>query len=129
MREDDYQRLAPYVAALPADAALNVNTASAVVLSTLSDSLSLGAAEALVLQRQGAPFTDTAAFLAQPAMAGTTLQGTAIAVGSQFFRRPRKCTWAIGAWRWSACCSASRTAASVCSGATRPAAAPAPVIR
>ncbi|MBK3750169.1 type II secretion system minor pseudopilin GspK [Stutzerimonas balearica] len=86
MREDDYQRLAPYVAALPADAALNVNTASAVVLSTLSDSLSLGAAEALVLQRQGAPFTDTAAFLAQPAMAGTTLQGTAIAVGSQFFQ-------------------------------------------
>ncbi|MCF7200854.1 type II secretion system minor pseudopilin GspK [Pseudomonas oligotrophica] len=86
MREEDFQRLAPHVAALPDEAVLNVNTASALVLSSLGDALTPGAAEALVVQRNSAPFTDTAAFLAQPAMAGTTLQGTAIAVGSQFFQ-------------------------------------------
>ena len=86
MREEDFQRLAPYVAALPSGVPLNVNTASAMVLSSLSDNLSLGAAESLVELRRSAPFRNSAAFLAQPAMAGTTLQGTALAVGSQFFQ-------------------------------------------
>ena len=86
MREEDFQRLAPYVAALPPNVPLNVNTASAMVLSSLSDNLSLGAAESLVELRRVAPFRNSAAFLAQPAMAGTTLQGKALAVGSQFFQ-------------------------------------------
>ncbi len=86
MREEDFQRLAPYVVALPPNVPLNVNTASATVLSSLSDNLSLGAAESLVELRRSAPFRNSAAFLAQPAMAGTTLQGTALAVGSQFFQ-------------------------------------------
>ncbi|KZX62061.1 type II secretion system minor pseudopilin GspK [Stutzerimonas frequens] len=86
MREEDFQRLAPYVVALPPNVPLNVNTASAMVLSSLSDNLSLGAAESLVELRRAVPFRDSAAFLAQPALAGTTLQGTALAVGSQFFQ-------------------------------------------
>ena len=85
MREEDFQRLAPYVAVLPSGVPLNVNTASAMVLSSLSDNLSLGAAESLV-ELRSAPFRNSAAFLAQPAMAGTTLQGTALAVVSQFFQ-------------------------------------------
>ncbi|WP_454910476.1 type II secretion system minor pseudopilin GspK [Stutzerimonas chloritidismutans] len=86
MREEDFQRLAPYVVALPPNVPLNVNTASAMVLSSLSDNISLGAAESLVELRRAAPFRNSAAFLAQPALAGTTLQGTALAVGSQFFQ-------------------------------------------
>src|SRR5690606_27464282 len=45
MHEEDFQRLAPYVSALPADVPLNVNTASALVLSTLGDNLSLSRSE------------------------------------------------------------------------------------
>lgn len=86
MREEDFQRLAPYVVALPPNVPLNVNTASAMVLSSLSDNVSLGAAESLVELRRAVPFRNSAAFLAQPALAGTTLQGTALAVGSQFFQ-------------------------------------------
>ncbi|MCD1641102.1 type II secretion system minor pseudopilin GspK [Pseudomonas stutzeri] len=86
MREEDFQRLAPYVVALPPNVPLNVNTASAMVLSSLRDNLSLGAAESLVELRRAVPFRNSAAFLAQPALAGTTLQGTALAVGSQFFQ-------------------------------------------
>ncbi|TLX57661.1 general secretion pathway protein GspK [Stutzerimonas nosocomialis] len=88
MREEDFQRLAPYVtAALPPETGLNVNTASAMVISSLSDSLSLSAAEAAVeVTRNAGGFKDVAAFLAQPAMSGTQLQGTRLAVGSQLFQ-------------------------------------------
>ncbi|MCH2340437.1 type II secretion system minor pseudopilin GspK [Pseudomonas sp. NPDC047963] len=86
MRDEDFQRLAPYVAALPADTPLNVNTASAIVLSSLAESLSPSAAESLVKARQAAPFRDTATFMAQPALSGVQLQGTNIAVTSQLFQ-------------------------------------------
>lgn len=51
LSERDYRRLQPYVSALPADTKLNVNTASALVLSTLSDTLSLQQAQELVQAR------------------------------------------------------------------------------
>jgi general secretion pathway protein K len=86
MRDEDFQRMAPYVSALPADTPLNVNTASAMVLSSLADSLSPSAAESLVKARQAAPFRDTATFMAQPALSGVQLQGINIAVTSQFFQ-------------------------------------------
>ena len=86
MRDEDFQRLAPYVSALPADTPLNINTASAMVLSSLADSLSPSAAESLVKARQATPFRDTASFMAQPALSGVQLQGTNIAVTSQFFQ-------------------------------------------
>ena len=86
MRDEDFQRLAPFVTALPADTPLNVNTASAMVLSSLADSLSLSTAEALVQARQAGPFRDAANFMAQPALGGVQLQGTSVAVTSQFFQ-------------------------------------------
>ncbi len=86
MRDEDFQRLAPYVSVLPADTPLNINTASATVLSSLADSLSPSAAESLVKARQATPFRDTATFMAQPALSGVQLQGTNIAVTSQFFQ-------------------------------------------
>ncbi|HLD65026.1 MAG TPA: type II secretion system minor pseudopilin GspK [Pseudomonas sp.] len=52
MTDEDYRRLLPHVSALPSDAALNVNTASAMVLASLRDNLTPGAAQALV---QGRP--------------------------------------------------------------------------
>ena len=86
MRDEHFQRLAPYVATLPADVPLNVNTASAMVLSTLGDSLSPSAAEAMVQARRGEGFREVATFLAQPAMSGIDLKGTSLAVSSQYFQ-------------------------------------------
>jgi general secretion pathway protein K len=86
MRDEDFQRLAPYVTALPADTPLNVNTASAMVLSSLADSLSPSAAEALVQARQKSGFRDLAAFMAQPALGGVQPKGSALAVTSDFFQ-------------------------------------------
>lgn len=55
---DTYAQLAPYVTALPIGTKLNVNTASAVVIASLSDDIDLPTAESLVEQRNNADFPD-----------------------------------------------------------------------
>lgn len=55
---ESYRQLAPYVAALPNGTKLNVNTASEVVLSSLSDDIDLATAGSLVDERAGAEFVD-----------------------------------------------------------------------
>lgn len=80
-----FQRLQPHVSALPAEAALNVNTASAMVLSTLADNLTPEAAQALVLARGAEGFRSLAAFTAQPALAGMGELGDNLTLGSAYF--------------------------------------------
>jgi general secretion pathway protein K len=53
-----YRQVAPYVTALPSGTRLNVNTASDVVLASLSDDIDLAGATALIEERGGANFTD-----------------------------------------------------------------------
>jgi len=55
---DAYLRIAPYVAVLPTGTKLNVNTASDVVLASLSDDIDLATATGLVDERAGADFVD-----------------------------------------------------------------------
>jgi general secretion pathway protein K len=55
---DTYRRLAPYVTVLPAGTKLNVNTASDVVLASLSDNLDLGTAASMIEERGDAEFID-----------------------------------------------------------------------
>jgi general secretion pathway protein K len=57
-KREIYSTLAPYVTALPIGTKLNVNTASAVVLASLSDNIDIAAAEGLVKQRNDAAFAD-----------------------------------------------------------------------
>ena len=86
MEEADYRRLRPFVSALPSEALLNVNTASALVLSSLSDGLTPDAALALLAGRSDEGYLSPAAFAAQPALAGLgeqVVQG--LAVGRQYF--------------------------------------------
>lgn len=86
MEETDYRRLQPFVSALPSEALLNVNTANAMVLSSLSDGLTPDAALALIAGRGDEGYLSPAAFAAQPALAGLgeqVVQG--LAVGSQYF--------------------------------------------
>jgi general secretion pathway protein K len=53
-----YERLAPYVAALPPGTTLNVNTASAPLLASLSDEIDLSTAASLIEQRGAGEFVD-----------------------------------------------------------------------
>lgn len=84
MSEADYQRLQPFVSALPADATLNVNTANARVLASLAGGLSLGAAEGLVAARASQGYADVSSFLGL--LPGLSVQSQGLAVGSQYFQ-------------------------------------------
>lgn len=55
---ETYTRLAPYVTALPVGTTINVNTASDVVLASLSDDIDIGLAASLVEERAGTDFAD-----------------------------------------------------------------------
>lgn len=53
-----YQQLSPYISALPEATLINVNTASAAVLTTLHEELDLNKAELLIQDRADQAFTD-----------------------------------------------------------------------
>ncbi len=57
-----YRALQPYIAALPVGTTINVNTASALILETLSDTVGSSNAESLVEERDESPFEDVEAF-------------------------------------------------------------------
>ncbi|MCU1716029.1 type II secretion system minor pseudopilin GspK [Pseudomonas sp. 5P_3.1_Bac2] len=84
MRAEDYERLLPYVSALPAGTTLNVNTASARVLASLSDGLSLSQAQEIVAARGAEGYRDVQAF--QVHLNGLQVQGQALAPYSQYFQ-------------------------------------------
>lgn len=86
MTEQDYQRLAPHVAALPAQVQLNVNTAGALVLSSLADNLDPVSAQGLISGRGKEGYRDVRSFLDQPGLAGTGVMAAGLGVGSHFYQ-------------------------------------------
>ena len=55
---ETYDRLAPYIAVLPRGSKLNVNTASDVLLASLSDDIDIATAGVMIEERAGADFVD-----------------------------------------------------------------------
>jgi general secretion pathway protein K len=82
LSERDYRRLLPYVSALPEDVRLNVNTASALLLTTLSETLTLPAAQELVQGRGAQGYRTPGEFTDK--VAG--VPADSIAVSSRFFQ-------------------------------------------
>lgn len=76
--------LAPYIAALPGETAINVNTAAAEVLAVLVDGLDLDAARVLVARRNTSYYRANADFTAQ-LPSGTSVPAQDIRVGSDYF--------------------------------------------
>lgn len=84
--EDDYQALAPYVAALPvAGLGINVNMASSPVIQSLNPQITAAQAEAVMEQRKESRFDSVQAFLALPQFAGLGLKAQKLSVQSHFF--------------------------------------------
>lgn len=77
-------RLSPFVSALPANTAVNVNTASPEVLSAAIDGLDLDAARALVAQRERAYFRDYADF-SNRLPRGVEIANSELKVSSNYF--------------------------------------------
>jgi general secretion pathway protein K len=81
-----YERLAPYVAALPTAATINVNTAPVTVLRSLADGLTESDAESLVEARGEDGFASVEDFLKQDVLAGRTIEAEGLSVNSTYFR-------------------------------------------
>lgn len=80
-----YGCLAESITTLPVTTTLNVNTASPLALTALSDRLTPDKAEQLVKERPVGGYKDLAAFLASPALAGTGLTGDGLGLTSDYF--------------------------------------------
>ncbi|WDY58363.1 general secretion pathway protein GspK [Pseudomonas sp. PSKL.D1] len=78
------QRLAPWVVVLPPQAGLNINTASARMIAML-EGLEPATAKRLVAARPEAGYASVQGFLADPILAGGTVTGRGLAVGSRWF--------------------------------------------
>lgn len=90
-RGDDAARrwnaVCPYVTALPRDVnSINVNTASAPVLTSLAPELDRDAAEQAITQREGEPYESVENFLQRnPAFNGADLDTSRLTVSSRYF--------------------------------------------
>lgn len=80
-----WKALAPYISALPARTALNINTAQAPLLQALVEEFSPASAEQMVESRGDAGYDTVEAFLQQDAFAGREIATGSLAVASQFF--------------------------------------------
>ncbi|WP_433738309.1 general secretion pathway protein GspK [Pseudomonas putida] len=78
-------RLEPWVALLPTDAALNINTARPLVLRTL-DGIEAATADALVHQRTTNPWPSVQAFTLDPLLAGAEVSSHGLGIDSRWFR-------------------------------------------
>lgn len=94
----DYLKLEPYVSALPANSALNVNTAPARVLAALAEGLSLDQAEALV--KAGRQFSDVTSFINHPFVRQFNINAQSLSVNSRHFRLTSTVTHADRRYQW-----------------------------
>jgi general secretion pathway protein K len=79
------RRLEPWVALLPASAALNINTAPALILRTL-DGIEAAEADALLRQRSTAPWPSVQAFTQDPLLSGKGLSSHGLGIDSRWYR-------------------------------------------
>lgn len=83
---ETYERLAPYVVALPERTAVNLNTAPAAVLIALVKDLGEHDAKAFMETRAKEPFAHVDEALRHQALAGLEANPEGLAVGSRWFR-------------------------------------------
>ncbi len=82
---DDYACLDDYIAALPIATKININTAEAVVIASLSDNISISAAEEIVRDRPENGYSSMEDFLNHPGLAGAGLTADGLGLASDFF--------------------------------------------
>lgn len=86
MNRELYQALSPHLCALPAsDTAINVNTASAVVLASLAPGMTLADGQALFDRREDKHYESVQEFQQMEQMAGRQVDTRTLSVGSQYF--------------------------------------------
>jgi general secretion pathway protein K len=83
--EESYNRIAPYISALPKLTPININTAEVPVLMTLADEISKEAAEQLEAARGDEGFKSVADLLGNAVFAGLEVPEEGLEIGSNYF--------------------------------------------
>lgn len=86
--QETYEKVAPFLTALPERTTINVNTAPGEVLASLSDRLSLDFAKGIIEQREDEPFDSIDEFLNSPLVKELNLSSEDtddLGVSSQYF--------------------------------------------
>jgi len=81
----DYNTLAFFVTALPGNATINVNTASPLLLQSLTGDVALAEVERIIAVRSAKPYEDIDEFVADEAFAGKAISEEYLTVSSQYF--------------------------------------------
>lgn len=84
--QEVYDLIAPFVSALPEYAAINVNTAPALVLMSLAEGISEEDAKRLIDAREESPFEKISDFMQHQALAGLTVRRNGLGLKSSYFR-------------------------------------------
>lgn len=79
------RRLSQHLVALPEQTPVNVNSATAQVLMSLADGLSITDAESIIQHREKTPFEDIKLFLKQDALAGIVMSPKGLSVDSHYY--------------------------------------------
>ena len=88
-----YQQLAPFISALPTRTRINVNTAPAEVIMSLSADITQGDAEAVVAVREETPFESVQEFTDQDMMPESLADSQALSVTSNYFMMDATATY------------------------------------
>ncbi len=80
-----FEKIRPYVCALPKKTLLNVNTASAPLLRSIAPEMTQTDAEALIATREKEPFTSVQNFAQHEALVGRRVEMDSLSVNSHYF--------------------------------------------
>ena len=83
--KETYDKLRPYVTALPTNTPININTASAEVLLCLADQLTKAGIEGLLKKREDKAYNSVEDFLAEEIFAGKKIPPEGLSVNSDYF--------------------------------------------
>lgn len=83
--QQTFQRIAPFLTALPTRTPININTAPPEILASLSSKISLDLAQELVKQRNEEPYKKTKEFTAHESLKDIDLSTQDLAVSTQYF--------------------------------------------
>ena len=83
---ESYEKLRPYVCVLESDTAININTASAEVLSSIAKDITIEDAKSLIEDRNKEAYKDVAGFLEHPLLKQKKIKKDGLSVSSQYFQ-------------------------------------------
>ena len=83
--QEIYAKVSPYLTALPDNTAININTASDVVIAALSSQVSIDAAQTVISDRESEEFESLQDFITHPLLIERGIETQALSVQTSYF--------------------------------------------